>query len=553
MLISLSVQNYALIRELEIDFRKGLTIITGETGAGKSIILGAMSLILGQRADTSVLQDAEKKCIVEGIFGLKEYELKPFFEAELEGVDYNDNTVIRRVINPNGTSRAFINDIPVTLIQLKSLGSKLIDIHSQHQNLLLDDFAFQLRVVDAIASNREIVEAYQKVYAEWQGLKSLYARTLEQAKRQQEEIDFRRHQYEELAEARLRAGEQEELEAELQLLSHSAEIKAALSEAARLLSGGEPNLIDMLTKVRDALSRATAFYPKIHEFATRAESTYIELKDLAVEVEVRAGDIEYDPERADYISQRLDLLYSLEKKNKASGLDDLIALCEQLKTQIDDFSNLDERLESMSKNLKIKEQEVLKQASLITQSRKAVLPEIEESVSKDLQQLGMPNAVFKISLTLASEPGSTGADRIAFLFSANKNVAPEEIGKIASGGEISRLMLTIKALSCASMALPTIIFDEIDTGVSGDIADKMGNIMRRMARSMQVISITHLPQVASKADNHYQVFKDDQGIQTTTNIRELDQQGRIETIARMLSGENLTEAALSNARVLLGI
>jgi len=550
MLKVLNIQNYALISELEIDFHSGFSIITGETGAGKSILLGALSLILGQRADTAVLKDKEKNCMIEGVFDVSEYQLQSLFD-ELE-LDYSDQTTIRRIISPAGKSRAFINDIPVNLNQLKDLGVRLIDIHSQHRNLELADNRFQLMVVDSYAQNKDLLIEYASRFKEYRKTRNEWEQLKQTAQTEKKDTDFLQFQYDELAAAKLKEGEQTELEAELEVLEHAGEIKNALGKTSHLLHGEDLSVVLSLKSAIHAMDLIAAFYPKATGFKERLVSANIELEDIAAETEVLAEDVEFDPDRAAFLKDKLNSIYSLLQKHRMDDVSGLIQLRDSLAKKLENINSYDQQIEALAKLLAQQKSILSETAKILSKKRKSVVADIENVLQSQLQQLGMPNAQFKIDMKEEPDFGASGIDQVNFMFSANKNSDLQEISKVASGGEISRFMLSVKAMISASVALPTIIFDEIDTGVSGDIADKMGSIMKQMAVNMQVVSITHLPQVAAKGDHHYFVYKSDDDDSTSTQIKHLNKEERVTEIAKMLSGANVTAAALANAKQLIG-
>ncbi len=549
MLKSLHVRNYALIRHLEIEFRPGFTIITGETGAGKSILLGALSLLLGNRADTSVLKDKEKKCIVEGSFDISPNGYHSFFTVN--DMDYDDHLIIRREISPGGKSRAFINDTPVNLHLLRELGTRLVDIHSQHENLHMGEHEFQLMVLDTVGRNRAVLSAYQDQFHRFADLVSGLAGLKEKASKSKKDLDYYTFQYQQLAEARLSTGEQQGLEQELQSLDHAGEIKRNLLLAFYLLSDQEDAVVNKLLEAIHALDSISTFYPAATELAERIRSVMIELKDIAAEAETGGADIEMDSGRQQIVRERLDMLFDLMQKHGVNDVDGLISLQAELDARIQDIASYDEQIEKLEKELTEKRGQLEKQAAELTARRKKILPEIESEVNGMLKVLGIPNALFRVEHRELDDFNENGKDEVEFLFSANKQVLPQEISKIASGGELSRLMLSIKSLLSDSLELPTIILDEVDSGVSGEIAEKVGAIMKKMSDGKQVINITHLPQVAGKGDFHYLVHKYDEAGATITDIKLLDDEDRVLEIARMLSGEELTEAAISNARELL--
>ncbi|MCK5822502.1 MAG: DNA repair protein RecN [Bacteroidales bacterium] len=549
MLQSLSINNYALIDELNIKFNQGFSIITGETGAGKSILLGAISLILGQRADTSILKNKDNKCIIEGVFDISEYSLHDFFDNN--DLDFEKFTIIRREINPNGKSRAFINDTPANISILKELGSKLVDIHSQHQNLILNDTLFQLFVVDIMAQHKDLLNEYKNDFKEYKKLNNELNNLIEKSEKEKQDLDYLQFQYNQLEEANLIADEQEDLENDLETLTHSEEIKTNLSKAFHLLSGEGETSISQINEVKSSLSLLNKFFSKSIDLSQRIDSVLIELNDISNEIEIISNDVEYNPDKITNIKERLDLIYSLQQKHRVSTINELIEIKSNLENQINEISSFDSEIDELTVKLKNKYDNLVKKANKISSQRKKVIPEIEEKIIELLQSLGMPNAKFKILQDKTEQLSLNGLETVTFLFSANKKVEMQSISKVASGGELSRLMLSIKSIISKSIALPTIIFDEIDIGVAGEIADKMGNIMLNMSKNMQVVSITHLPQIASKGQNHYTVYKDDYNDTTTTNIKLLDDDERVVEIAKMLSGESVTNAAFENAKDLL--
>jgi DNA repair protein RecN (Recombination protein N) len=549
MLIKLFVQNYALIKELDVELENGLTIITGETGAGKSILLGALSLILGTRADTTVLLDKNEKCTVEGTFRIEEYDLNDFFFSN--DLDYESVTILRREINPAGKSRAFINDTPVTLNLLKDLGDRLIDIHSQHQTLMLNDNSFQLNIIDSFAGTAKLIVDYRQAYSNYRKLTKEYNGIKEKEKQNKADMEYYQFQLNQLEEARLKNGEQEELESEHELLVHAEEIKLALSASSNLLSGEGISILSMLNELKINIGRIKTFLPDGESLQYRTGSSLIELDDLAGEIEELASSIEADPHRLSEVSNRLDTIHSLIQKHRVNNLNELIIKKEEIMERLLSVVSDDERLAELESLLE-KELGTLKTISEeMSVRRRSVIPDIEIKITGLLKQLGMPNAKFRISLTQSNQFGSAGIDHADFLFSANKQVVPENLAKIASGGELSRVMLSLKSLLTKNNNLPTIIFDEIDSGVSGEVADKVGQILSGMGKYMQVINITHLPQVASRGKKHFHVYKDDTDDSTFTRVKLLSHKERILEVARLLSGSEVTETAMKNARELL--
>lgn len=549
MLVKLFVQNYALIREMDIELEEGLTIITGETGAGKSILLGALSLILGARADSTILLDKSKKCIVEGSFRVEEYENRDFFD--LNELDYEPITTLRREINPAGKSRAFINDTPVNISVMKCLGDRLIDIHSQHQTLMLNDNSFQLNVIDSFAGTANLKAGYKTSFSNYLKIKKEYSKLKEKSEKNIADIEYFQFQLNQLDEAKFKFGEQEELEAEQEMLGHAEEIITGLRRTSDLFFTDENSILSMLREVKQIVSKIGSFFPEGKDLLERTESSLIELDDLAREFEKLASTIEADPARLNIVNNRLDILYSLIQKHRVSDLNELIIKEQEIRSLLKSMESDDERLAELESLLKIETNSLKIVSEEISGMRKSVLHEIELKIEGLLKQLGMPNAKFKIIISSSPEFTSSGIDRADFLFSANKQIAPENLAKIASGGELSRVMLSLKSLLTKNNDLPTIIFDEIDSGVSGEIADKVGQILAEMGHYMQVINITHLPQVASRGKKHYHVFKDDTDDSTFTRIKLLSSEERIQEVARLLSGREVTETALKNARELL--
>ena len=549
MLLKLSVHNYALIKELDIGFETGLTIITGETGAGKTILLGALSLILGARADTNVLLDKSAKCVVEGAFRIDEYDLNDFFSAN--ELDFDPLTILRREINPAGKSRAFINDTPVTINLLKELGDRLIDIHSQHQTLMLNDNSFQLNVIDSFAGNSSLRNDYKTVYGNYRKLKKEYNEIREKADKNKSDLEYYRFQLIQLGEANLVNGEQEYLEKEQEVLDHASEIKIALETASSILSSDDKSVLNLIKELKMTIGKIKAFLPEVDSFFQRADSTFIELNDLAGDLEKLAGKIEADPDRLIKVNDRLDLIYSLIQKHRVKNLNELTIKHEELKKLVNTIVTSDERLEELELQLEKELNSLKLLADEISKNRMNIVPDVETKISELLRQLGMPNGKFRIEISRAHDFNPSGIDNADFLFTANKQVIPENIAKIASGGELSRVMLSLKSLLTKNNNLPTIIFDEIDSGVSGEVADKVGQILSEMGSYMQVINITHLPQVASRGTKHYHVYKDDIGDSTITRIKLLSHEERILEVAKLLSGSEVTETAIKNARELL--
>lgn len=549
MLRHLSITNYALIDELSIDLPTGLTIITGETGAGKSILLGALGLLLGQRADTQALHDKTKKCVVEGTFNVAGYELRSLFETN--DLDYADETVIRREINSEGKSRAFVNDTPVNLSVLKELGLRLVDVHSQHETLTLNDSAFQLEVVDAFAGNKELLVNYKTQFRNYRKLVAELEELVGREAQAKKDLDYFKFQFEELEAAQLKAGEQATMESELETLENAESIKSGLSKSAHALDGGEQNLLLSLAEIKATLGQLAKYNPQIEQLAGRVNSSYIELKDIVRELENLESEIVHDAGRIELLQEKLDAIYRLQQKHAVKTIEELITIREELSDKIAAIDSLDTQIEKTQKAVAAAEKQVLATGEKLRKKRSEAAPKIEKAIGELLTQLGMPNAELKAELTPAAQPRESGLDNITFLFTANKGSAPKPLDKVASGGELSRLMLSLKALITKLTALPTIIFDEIDTGISGDIAAKAGSIMAQMAGTMQVITITHLPQVASKGTSHLFVYKKDESKRTVTRIKALNKEERVQEIAKMLSAGKPGDAAVKNAQELL--
>lgn len=549
MLSKLTIKNYALIDELSIDFAEGLNIVTGETGAGKSIILGALSLILGGRADSSVLRDEQKKCVAEGTFDIENYNLESFFTEN--DIDYEPVSVLRREITPNGKSRAFINDTPVNARLLSDLSSKLIDIHSQHQNLELSSRVFQLSLVDIEAKNQATLSDYKVAFFEFQKKKTELEVITAQSLKEKADLDYYEFQFKQLEEANLAENEQEELEAELEKLTHAEEIKSGLVKAGQLFDNDQLSALQMLKEANGHLKKIAGFMKEASSLQARTESLYIELKDISEETQTLAESVEYNPLQQEKVSQRLGLIYSLQQKHHLATVGELIKLKELLAGRISGIVSYDRQIAVLEKEIHALETSLWESAANISKKRQEVFKTIEEKIVAVLKQLGMPNARFKISHEFLGQLTGNGTDLIGFLFSANKDSEPDEISKIASGGEISRLMLAIKSLITDTRSLPTIIFDEIDAGVSGEIAIKMGNILKGFSKSTQIINITHLPQIAGQGEHHYKVFKTEDDKGTFTSIRKLSRDERVMELAQMVGGNNPTESAVKTAMELL--
>ena len=542
MLRSLYIQNYALIEKLDISFDKGFSVITGETGAGKSIILGAIGLLLGQRADVKAIRRGASKCIIEARFDISGYGMRPFFEDnELE---YDEECILRREVQASGKSRAFINDTPASLSQVKELGELLIDVHSQHQNLLLNKEGFQLNVLDILAHNDAALEKYHARYAEWKQAERELAELMALAEKSRSDEDYIRFQLEQLEEAHLSEGEQEELEQEAEMLSHAEEIKAGLYRVEQSFFSDEGGLLSSLKDSLNTLNSLQRVFQPAKELTERMESAYIELKDISHEVSSQSDSVEFNPVRLEEVNERLNLIYSLQQKHHAQTLDELIALTEEYRRKLSDITSYDERIAELTARKDEQYAKVKQQAELLTKARTKAAREVEKQLAARLIPLGMPNVRFQVEMGLKKEPGLQGEDTVSFLFSANKNGMLQNISSVASGGEIARVMLSIKAMIAGAVKLPTIVFDEIDTGVSGEIADRMADMMKEMGEQ-------NLPQIAARGCAHYKVYKKDSDTETNSHIRRLTDAERVEEIAHMLSGATLTEAALSNAKALL--
>ena len=549
MLKSLLIKNYALIDSLIIDFSGDLNILTGETGAGKSILLGALGLIIGQRADSSVLRDKTDKCTAEGIFDIRNYGMQNFFtENEL---DYDDVTILRREITPQGKSRAFINDTPVNVKVLHDLGLKLIDIHSQHQNLDLNEKNYQLRVVDLVAGNGEILKRYNADYKTYLSLQESLNKSLLLAEQSKKDLDYYEFQFQQLYEARLIENEQSELELLLEKLTHAEEIRSVFGQTYLVLSEDERSVLSVLKENLIGIGKLRLVLPEAEQIYNRMESVYLELKDLASESSAIEDRTENNPEKIEQVNQRLDLIYSLQQKHRVPSISELLQIQSEFEAKIQLVNSYDQDIEKFRKEIAAKKEILEDLAGKISHSRKAVAPAIEIKVVDILRNVGIPNAALQVKFNQLQEFTPTGLDEVSFMFSANKNQELQEIGKIASGGEMSRLMLAIKTLITDARSLPTIVFDEIDTGVSGEVAVKMGQILEQMAKTVQVLNITHLPQIAAKGNHHYKVYKFDLNDQTFTSIRKLSEQERVEEIAQMLSGENYSAKAVETAKELL--
>ena len=550
MLRQLYIKNFTLIDELDIELHPGFSVITGETGAGKSIILGAIGLLLGQRADSKTIKQGTDRCVIEAHFDLSRYDMKPFFDENDIEYDNND-TIIRRELTAAGKSRAFINDTPVALSMLKELGDQLMDVHSQHQNLLLNKQDFQLNVVDILANDSKELEAYQQSFADYQQKLRELSMLKEDIERNRQNIDFLQFQFDELSAAKLNAGEQEELEQQSETMCHAEDIKTALYEADNALNGDEQGVVTQVKKATYSLNSISKVLPKSSELTERLESCRIELRDIADEVSQLLEDTDFDPSELDSINNRLDRLYELEKKYHTDNVEELIILRDELQQKLSNIENSDEAVSELEKQVEQLRNVCTKKASTISTLRQATAKKMKSELAQRLEALGMPHARFDVQIT-TEELGKNGQDNVSFLFSANTSTPLQPVAQVASGGEIARVMLSLKAMISGAVKLPTIIFDEIDTGVSGKIAEKMAQIMQEMGHTeRQVISITHLPQIAALGSHHYRVSKEETNNGTVSQMQELSNDERIKEIAQMLSGSDVTEAAIQHAKELL--
>lgn len=549
MLTSISIQNYALIDQLSIDFSDGLSIITGETGAGKSILLGALGLVLGKRADVSTLKDSAKKCIVEVNFSIKNYNLIDFFETS--DLDFEENTIIRREILPSGKSRAFVNDTPVTLSVLTALKEKLIDIHSQHQTMQLSDVNFQFEVLDALAKNQQKIASYKRGLLQYNVLKKEIASLQQEQREANQQYDYNLHLFTELEESNLKDGEQEILEEKLEKLSNIEEIKTNLSEGLQIVVNDDVGLQSLVHQLETKLQKIAPFSKEYANLSERITSIKIELDDVVAELETANEYIESDPNELETTNDRLQLIYNLQKKHYVNSIAEILIIQEQLSEKVGQVENADAIIEKKETEILKVSKKLDEVALMISTSRIKVISKLQQALESLLSDLGMKNARFSIKVSSTDSYFSNGKDHLEFLFAANKGGSFGELKKVASGGELSRIMLVVKKILSENTQLPTIIFDEIDTGVSGEVANKIATIMQIMSNQMQVIAITHLPQIAAKGENHYKVFKEDIGTKTTTNLKLLTQDERIVEIAEMLSGKAISDTAITHAKELL--
>lgn len=551
MLKSLTVSNYALIDSLSIDFDNGFSVITGETGAGKSILLGALGFVLGERSDSSIMLDETKKCTVEAVFLIDNERIKPFFEEN--DLDYDEELILRRELSSTKKSRAFINDTPVTAQQLKELGNQLVDIHSQHDSLLLTNADFQLDIVDNAADNYSLLVDYQAVYHKYVAFKNELKALREMAEKNVAENDFLAFQLDELLKADLQDNEYEEVSQRLEILENAEEVKTLLAQSLTTLSESEYSVLDQLNELKSSVDRLKRYIPQAEQYLERIESTKIELKDIAQDLDAMQDSTQFDSDSLNEIQERFDLIQRLMMKHHVKDYSELLEIREDLQRKVGAYANIDEEIGKKERQLKDCEKELAKLADTLSGKRRKVKVSFEKSVTDIIRQLKMPHGVFEIEITDTAEFAVTGKNKVRFLFSANKGIAPDDMSRVASGGELSRLMLAIKAVASKSSYIPTLIFDEIDTGVSGEVASKLGDIMQTMGESLQIISITHLPQIASKAKNHFFVYKDESEQKTRSCIRLLSHDERVTEIAKMLSNDKITPEAIKAAEVILTI
>ncbi len=550
MLQHLTIQHYALIEHLDIDFHEGFSVITGQTGAGKSIILGALNLLLGGRADAKAIQTGEKKCMVEASFAIENLNIESFFANN--DIDYDaHDCIIRREVLQSGKSRAFINDTPVSAAKLKELGSSLIDIHSQHQNLLIRNEHFLINTLDIMAAQPQLVSGYKCLYGQCRQAEYALSQLQQRAAKGHTDQEFMQFQLKQIDDAQLQEEEQQSLEAEQQILSHAEDIKQGLFTARNLLTNEDSSISQQIRLAIDALESITENFENASGLADRLKSTRIELDDIEAELETEADRVEYDPTRLGFVEERLNIIYELEQKHNVTSIKELLSIAEKLRVDLDAIENVDEDIKRQTAEVARIKALRDKTAAQLTASRKKAANTMQQELIEALHVLGMPNVQMEMEITPRTEPDATGADKVTFLFSANKNVPKQDVSAIASGGEIARLMLALKALIAKRASLPTIVFDEIDTGVSGTMAERMAQVMQQIAQTCQVICITHLPQIAALGSYHFRVYKEDNGDSTRSHIIQLNNEERVEEIAHMLSGETITEAAINNARVLL--
>lgn len=553
MLQSIYIQNYALIDTLDINFNTGFSVITGETGAGKSIILGAIGLLLGQRADIKTIKSGETKCIVEAKFNISSYNMESFFKENDLEFDSND-CIIRRELYASGKSRGFINDSPASLAQMREIGEQLIDVHSQHQNMLLNNEEFQMNVLDIIANDEKELGKYSDIYHQYKETAKRLADTIAKAEKEREDEDYVRFQLQQLDDASLKEGEQEELENEAEMLAHAEEIKSNLFKVSNMMAEDDMNMLIAMKESILTLQNVSKHYPAASEWAERLNSCFIDIKELSHEISNAQEEVEFNPSRLEFVNDKLNTIYSLEQKHHVDSVEQLIEIAEKYRSQLTEITSFDQIISELESKKEKIYSDLLAQAKVLTSLRKKAAQDVEKKMQELLVPLGMPNVRFCVEVTQRKEPDTKGMDNVLFLFSANKNGTLQNVATVASGGEIARVMLSLKAMIAGAVKLPTIVFDEIDTGVSGSIAEKMALIMEDMGKhNRQVISITHLPQIAARGITHYKVYKEDTETRTISHIKMLDQNERIKEIANMLSGSTLTEAAMNNAKVLLGI
>jgi len=549
MLKHLIISNYALIDSLSIDFENGFSAITGETGAGKSILLGALGFVLGERSDSNVMLDETKKCVVEATFLFDNERLKPFFEEN--DLDFDKECVLRRELSTSKKSRAFINDTPVSLQQIKELGNQLVDIHSQHDSLLLTNADFQLNLLDDAADNLSLLVEYQKVYHSYTSCLNELSRLREMSQKNLAENDFLSFQLDELLKANLQDGEYEDVTQRLELLENAEEVKTLLAQSTNLLQESEISILDQLSELKSNVEHLKKFIPQAESYVERIESTRIELKDIAQDIDSLQDTTQFDPDSLETLQERFDLIQRLMMKHHANDYASLLEIREELSEKVGAFANIDGQISAKEIELKKIKEELSKLAKSLSDRRLNAKKSFEKAVTEIIRQLAMPHGVFEIECAKLKDFSNTGLDKVRFLFSANKGIAPDDMTRVASGGELSRLMLAIKAVAAENNYIPTLIFDEIDTGVSGEVASKLGDIMKKMGERLQLVSITHLPQIASKAKHHFFVYKDNSGDKTRSNIRQLAQNERVVEIAKMLSNDKITPEALKAAEVLL--
>lgn len=550
MLKHLTIGNYALIDSLSISFDNGFSAITGETGAGKSILLGALGFVLGDRSDSSIMLDETKKCTVEAVFIVDNERFKSFFEEN--DLDVEEELVLRRELTPAKKTRAFINDTPVTIQQLKELGNQLVDIHSQHDSLLLTNADFQLKIIDDAAANASLLIDYQKVYNSFVALRNELKNLREMSQKNVAENDYLAFQLDELVKADLQEGEYEEVSQRLELLENAEEVKMLLAQSLSTLTESEYSILNQLNDLKSKVDHLRRYLPQAEQYLERIESTKIELKDITQDLDNLQDSTQFDAESLNEIQERYDLIQRLMLKHHLQNYEDLLTIREELHQKVGAFANIDEEIAKKELQLKNCEKELTKLATSLSERRRKVKVSFEKAVTEIIRQLKMPHGIFEIEISECSEFTVSGKDRARFLFSANKGIAPDDMSRVASGGELSRLMLAIKAVAADNAYIPTLIFDEIDTGVSGEVASKLGDIMQKMGESLQIISITHLPQIASKAKNHFFVYKDENNEKTRSCIRQLSHDERVTEIAKMLSNDKITPEAIKAAEVILG-